>query len=46
MQDLIGNIQLNHDQRIYHFKMIDRIYEAFDLMFDGLAAALYPSPKY
>ncbi|ABA24316.1 conserved hypothetical protein [Trichormus variabilis ATCC 29413] len=43
MQDLIGNIQLNHEQKIHHLKMIDRIYEAFDLMFDGLAIALSPS---
>ncbi|MBD2250606.1 hypothetical protein [Nostoc parmelioides] len=43
MQDLIVNIHLNHEQRIHHLKMIDRIYEAFDLMFDGLAVALSPS---
>lgn len=46
IQSYINNIQLNHDETGKIFKMIDRMYEAFGLMFDGLTLALSTSPKF
>ncbi|AVH67123.1 MULTISPECIES: hypothetical protein [unclassified Nostoc] len=45
IQLYLNTIQLNYQQEIHLFKMIDRIYEAFSLMFNGLSIALSSSRK-
>lgn len=45
IQLYLNTIQLNYQQKIHIFNMIDRIYEAFSLMFDGLSIALSSSRK-
>ncbi len=37
MQAYLNNIKLNHHEESQLIEMIDRVYEAFSLMFDGLA---------
>jgi hypothetical protein len=39
MQSCLNNIQLNYEEISKLFNMIDRMYKAFELMFDGLAIA-------
>lgn len=45
IQSYLNTVQLNHDEERKIFKIVDRMYEAFGLMFDGLAIALSTSNR-
>jgi len=45
IQLYLNSIQLNHEERCRVFDMIDRVYEAFILMFNGLASELSTTAK-
>lgn len=45
LTNYFAEVQLNQDEEAQILKMIDRVYKAFNLMFDGLASALEIKPK-
>lgn len=45
LTDYFAQVQLNQDEEEHILKMIDRVYHAFNLMFDGLISALEVKPK-
>lgn len=46
IQSYLNNIQLSHDEELQVLNMIDRVYKAFELMFDGLAIALSTTTRF